>query len=167
MFRFDAGPGMLRHVSPRSPFGSFLCRQENAEPVAGQRRTAGSGLLRALAIRQLGDGHTATEAAARVRLTPKAVRALAARYRQGGLERALYDKHRPGKKQLLDTPTRQRLLAMVCGQPPVGRARWSVRLVVTEALRRRIVPRLGPQTLRLLLESHALKPWREKNVVCG
>ena len=124
-------------------------------------------LLRALAIRQLGDGHTATEAAARVRLTPKAVRALAARYRQGGLERALYDKHRPGKKQLLDTPTRQRLLAMACGQPPVGRARWSVRLVVTEALRRRIVPRLGPQTLRLLLESHALKPWREKNVVCG
>jgi transposase len=124
-------------------------------------------LLRALAIRQLGDGYTATEAAAMVRLTPKAVRALAARYRQGGLERALYDKHRPGKKQLLDTPTRQRLIAMVCGQPPVGRARWSVRLVVTEALRRKIVPRLGRETLRLLLESHDLKPWREKNVVCG
>jgi len=123
-------------------------------------------LLRALAIRHLGDGCTATEAAVMVRLTPKAVRALAARYREGGLERALYDKHRPGKKQLLDTPTRQRLLAMVCGQPPVGRARWSVRLVVTEALRRKIVSRLGRETLRLLLESHDLKPWRGKNVVC-
>jgi transposase len=66
-------------------------------------------LLRALAIRHLGDGCSATEAAAMVRLTPKAVRALAVRYRPGGLQQALYDKGRPGKKQLLDTPTRQRL----------------------------------------------------------
>jgi hypothetical protein len=83
------------------------------------------------------------------------------------LERALYDKARPGKKPLLDTPTRQRIIAMVCGQPPAGRARWSVRLVVAEALRRKIVPRLGRETVRLLLESHDLKPWREKNVVGG
>ena len=124
-------------------------------------------LLRALAIRHLGDGHTAPAVAVMVRLTPKAVRGVAARYRQGGLERALYDKARPGQKPLLDTATRQRLIAMVCGQPPAGQARWSVRLTVAEALRRKIVPRLGRETLRLLLESHDLKPWREKNVVCG
>jgi hypothetical protein len=66
-------------------------------------------LLRALAIRHLGDGCSATEAAVMVRLTPMAARALAVRYRQGALQRALYDKAHPGKKQLLDTPTRHRL----------------------------------------------------------
>jgi hypothetical protein len=50
--------------------------------------------------------------------------ALARRYNEGGLERALYEKARPGKKHLLDAFSRQRIVAMVCGKPPVGRARW-------------------------------------------
>jgi hypothetical protein len=59
----------------------------------------------------------------------------------------------------------QRIVAMVCGQPPKGRARWSVRLIAEEALKRKIVPRLGRETIRVLLQHHDLKPWREKNVV--
>ena len=122
-------------------------------------------VLRALALRQLGEGRSASEVASWVGLTGKAVRALARRYRGGGLERALYEKARPGKKRLLDASTEQRIVAMVCGAPPVGRARWSVRLIVAEAIKKKIVPRLGRETLRVLLESHELKPWREKNVV--
>ena len=43
-------------------------------------------VLRALALRQMGDGRSAPEAAGMVRLTGKAVRELADRYRAGGLE---------------------------------------------------------------------------------
>jgi hypothetical protein len=46
-----------------------------------------------------------------------------------------------------------------------GRARWTVRLVTQEAVKRKLVPRVGRETIRILLESHDLKPWREKNVV--
>jgi hypothetical protein len=42
-----------------------------------------------------------------------------------------------------------------------------VRLVVEEAVKRKLVPRVGRETIRVLLESHDLKPWREKNVVRG
>ena len=49
-------------------------------------------VLRALALRQMGDGHGAPQAAAMVRMTGKAVRELGDRYRSGGLQRALYDK---------------------------------------------------------------------------
>jgi hypothetical protein len=56
---------------------------------------------------------------------------------------------------------------MVCGQPPEGRARWTVRLIAQEAVKRKLVPRVGRETIRVLLESHELKPWREKNVVRG
>jgi len=122
-------------------------------------------LLRALAVRHMADGAPAAEAAKMVRLTPKAVRAIARRYRHGGLERALYDKARPGKAPLLDAVSQQRVVAMVCGQPPAGAARWNVRLIAEEAVRRKLVPKLGRETVRILLQSHDLKPWREKNVV--
>ena len=63
--------------------------------------------------------------------------------------------------------TGQRIIAMVCGPPPAGRARWSVRLIAQEAVKRKLVEHVGPETVRILLQSHDLKPWREKNVVRG
>jgi transposase len=122
-------------------------------------------VLRGLALRQMADGVTPAAAAKMVRLTPKAVRAIARRYRQGGLERALYDKARPGKKPLLDASAQQRIVAMVCGKPPAGMARWNVRLIAEQAVKRKLVPKLGRETVRMLLQNHDLKPWREKNVV--
>ena len=81
------------------------------------------------------------------------------------MDRALYDKQRPGAKQILDDSQKQRIVAMVCSQPPEGRARWTVRLIVEEAVKRKLVPDVGRETIRILLQSHELKPWREKNVV--
>jgi transposase len=124
-------------------------------------------ILRALALYQLHDGKAASEVAANVRLTPKAVREIGWRYKEFGLERALYDKQRPGARGLLDDGQRQRIIAMVCSDPPEGRARWTVRLVAEEAVKRKLVPKVGRETVRILLESHDLKPWREKNVVCS
>lgn len=57
----------------------------------------------------------------------------------GGLESALYERPRPG----------------------------AVRLIAQEAVKRRVVPRVGRETIRMLLQSHDLKPWRENNVVRG
>jgi hypothetical protein len=59
------------------------------------------------------------------------------------LERALYEKQRPGAKPLLSGSEKQRVVAMVCGDPPEDRARWSVRLIVEEAVKRKLVPRAG------------------------
>ena len=125
-------------------------------------------VLRALALLHLADGATApATAAALKKLTPKAVRAIVHRYQQGGLERALYEKQRPGAAPLLETAERQRIIAMVCAAPPEGQARWTVRLIAQEAVKRKHVPRVGRETIRILLQSHDLKPWREKNVVRG
>jgi putative transposase len=69
--------------------------------------------------------------------------------------------------KLLDDNQKQRLIAMVCSDPRAGRARWTVRLVAEEAVKRKLVPRVGRETIRILLLSHDLKPWREKNVGGG
>ncbi len=124
-------------------------------------------VLRALALRQLADGQTIRQVAKNVALTPKTVWLTSQRYRQGGLERALYERPRPGKAALLDEQHRQRIVALACGPPPEGRARWTVRLLTEEVVKRKLVPRVGRETIRVLLENHDLKPWREKNVVRG
>jgi transposase len=124
-------------------------------------------VLRALVLCRLDEGRSAAEAAAEVRLTAKAVREIGRRYEDGGLEQALYERPRPGAAPVLDASQKQRIIAMVCSAPPEGRARWTVRLVAEEAVRRGLVVQVGRETIRVLLLHHDLKPWREKNVVRG
>ena len=124
-------------------------------------------VLRALALLQLAKGISAPRIAGFIPLTPQAIRKVGHRYQEGGLERALYEKPRPGAAEVLDDNQKQRLIAMVCSNPPEGRARWTVRLVAEEAVKRKLVPRVGRETIRILLLSHDLKPWREKNVGGG
>jgi len=54
---------------------------------------------------------------------------------------------------------------MVGSKPPEGRARWTVRLMAEEAVKRRLVPRVGRETIRVLLMDHDLKTWRDKYVM--
>ena len=124
-------------------------------------------VLRAVALLQLTGGVSAPQVPRTIPLTAQAIRKIAHRYREGGLERALYERPRPGPVEILEDSQKQRIIAMVCSEPPEGRARWTVRLVAEEAVKRKLVPRVGRETIRILLESHDLKPWREKNVVRG
>jgi putative transposase len=124
-------------------------------------------VLRALALLQLAKGTSAPQISRFISLTPQAIRTIGRRYQRGGLESALYEKQRPGAAAVLDDSQKQRIIAMVCSDAPEGRARWTVRLVAQEAVKRKLVPRVGRETIRILLLDHDLKPWREKNVVRG
>src|ERR1035437_10118658 len=66
-------------------------------------------VLRALALLELSGGESAPTVARNLELTPKAVRDIGWRYRQGGLEGALYEQQRPGARPLLSTAERQRI----------------------------------------------------------
>jgi transposase len=122
-------------------------------------------VLRAMALRQLDYGASAPEVARLVSLTPQAIRRIAHRYRTGGLASALYERPRPGAAEVLSPAEKQRIVALACSGPPPGAARWTVRLIAQEAVKRRLVPRVGRETIRILLQAHDLKPWREKKMV--
>ena len=122
-------------------------------------------VLRALALLQLTESASAPQIAKVIPLTSQAIRRLGHRYEQAGLHGALYEKQRPGVAEVLDTSQQQRIIAMACSRPPEGRARWTVRLVAEEAVKRKLVPTVGREAIRILLLHHDLKPWREKNVV--
>jgi len=122
-------------------------------------------LRRASILRQLDSGQKVAQVAENVGVARKTVRAIARRYEEEGLDSALYEKPRPGKERALNTGQSQRIVAMVCGPPPEGRSRWSVRLIAEEAVKRKLAPPVSRETIRILLENHDLKPWREKKLV--
>jgi transposase len=144
--------------------------KKDRKQIAGmlnRGRESARVLRRALILRQLDQGQRAAQVAGNVGVAPKTVRAIARRYEEEGLEHALYEKPRPGKQRRLDTNQSQRIIAMVCSEPPSGQARWSIRLIAQEAVKRKLVLRVGRETIRILLQSHDLKPWREKKLVRG
>lgn len=120
---------------------------------------------RALILRQVSHGERCAEVAGQLGVAVSTVYEVCKRYEERGLQGALYDKPRPGAEPLLKAREEQQIIAMVCGPAPVGQAHWSVRLIAAEAVKRGLVPRVGRETIRVLLQNHELKPWREKNVV--
>jgi transposase len=92
------------------------------------------------------------------------VKRVADRYNCAGLRAALSDEPRPGPERNLDSVEQAAVVAMVCGPPPDGYARWSIRLIASEVMKRGIVKKIGRECIRLTLANHDLKPWREKNV---
>jgi transposase len=99
-------------------------------------------------------------------VTPETARRIAHNYNQGGINNALYDKPRPGNKRALDNNQANQIIAMTCSDSPKGYSRWTIELIVEEAIKRKIVSSIGRETIRILLHTHDIKPWREKNVVC-
>jgi putative transposase len=120
---------------------------------------------RAQVLRLLDQGMGPPQVANALGVSPQTVRNVGWRYVEEGLERALYEKARPGHQPALSPRQAQRIVAMVCSPPPPGQARWSVRLIAREAMQRQLVATVGRETIRVLLQQHDLKPWREKNVV--
>jgi hypothetical protein len=96
---------------------------------------------------------------------PREVRRVGWRYLDHGVSTALTDDPRPKPSKLLDTRQQAAIVAMVCGPPPAGYARWTVRVTTEETKHRGIVAAVGRETIRQVLAHHELKPWRKKNVV--
>lgn len=96
---------------------------------------------------------------------PREVRRVGWRYLNQGVQAALTDEPRPKPPKLLDTRQQAAIVALVCGPPPTGYARWTVRVTTEETKRRGIVADVGRETIRQVLAHHELKPWRKKNVV--
>ena len=113
----------------------------------------------------LDSGWSVRQTAAALGTYPREVRRVGWRYVERGVEAALTDDARPKPEKMLDGKQQAAIVAMVCGPPPPGHARWTIVLTAQEAKRRRLVQKVGRETIRRLFVSHELKPWREKNVV--
>jgi hypothetical protein len=71
-----------------------------------------------------------------------------------GLEAALNRKQqdRPSRSPLLDGAGEARLIALRCSTPPVGHARWTLRLLADQAVALEIVEAISHETVRQALK---------------
>jgi hypothetical protein len=91
------------------------------------------------------------------------VRNVGLTYLELGLESALYDEARSGRPIDFDDRERSRIIAMVCSEPPSGYYRWTLDLIVEESQKRELIEdNISREQVRLILQEHDLKPWREK-----
>lgn len=82
------------------------------------------------------------------------------------LGEAIYERPRPGQKKVLNPMQEAAIIALVCSEPPLGFKRWTVKIILREVKRQGIADKVERETIRVLLTTHHLKPWRKKNVVC-
>jgi Homeodomain-like domain len=131
---------------------------------AGGRMHSARTWRRMMTLEHLAGGKSLRATAKAVGGYPREVTRVARRYMSGGLSLALSDDRQPGPGPMLDSAAQAAVVALVCGPPPTGNARWTIRLITSEVQRRGIIPRVGRETIRITLATHELKPWREKNV---
>lgn len=86
-------------------------------------------------------------------VNPSTVQHVRRQFVQEGLTATLARK-RPDRRYdlLLDGKAEAQLIAVACGSPPEGQARWSLRLLANEVVRLEVVPAISYETVRRTLK---------------
>lgn len=101
-----------------------------------------------------GQGWTDEEAATAFSCHRNTVANLRERLVNEGLESALNRKPRktPLRQVFFDGEAEAKLIALRCGEPPAGQARWTLRLLADKAVELEIVPAISHETVRQVLK---------------
>jgi transposase len=101
-----------------------------------------------------GPGWTDEEAAMALSCHSNTVANLRQRLVEQGLEAALERKanQRPSRQRVCDGESEAKLIALRCGEPPAGQARWTLRLLADKAVELEIVPAISHETVRQVLK---------------
>ena len=73
-------------------------------------------------------------------------------YVRDGLDRALFDRPRPGKARKLDGKQEAYLVALACSTPPDGREVWTMQLLANRLVELGLVDTISDETVRRTLK---------------
>lgn len=68
------------------------------------------------------------------------------------VELALVDRPRPGSERKLNAKQEAQLVAIACSDPPPGRKRWTIRLLVEEVMKQGVVDTISFETVRRVVK---------------
>lgn len=107
-----------------------------------------------LSIDVNGSGWTDEAAASAFHCHRNTVANIRQRLVEQGLEMALKRKPspKPPRQRVCDGESEAKLIALRCGEPPVGQAQWTLRLLADKAVELEIVPAISHETVRQVLK---------------
>ena len=131
--------------------------REGLKALVSKGRASAQKIRRAQALLKVdADGPNWTDqgAAEAFGMRANTVAEIRQRFVEEGLDRALDRKQpdEPPRRRKLDGAGEARLIAVACGEPPEGRARWTLRLLAGQLVELAIVDRISHETVRQTLK---------------
>lgn len=109
-------------------------------------------MKRALILLKADEGLTDPQITQAVNVSRPSVERIRKRYVEGGLEKALREDPRPGRKRLLDGRTEAHLIATACSAAPHGHDHWTLRLLAGKLVELGVVETISHETVRTTLK---------------
>lgn len=89
------------------------------------------------------------------------------RFADGGLARALHDRHRPGAAPKLDAKGEAQLIAIACSAPPEGRAVWTLQLLADKLVELHVIDAISDESVRRTLGKKSAQALEKSSLVHG
>lgn len=83
------------------------------------------------------------------------------KYRQSGLQAALYERNRSGRPMKVDLQLRSEVRLLICSPVPTGRCKWTGDLLLEQGIKR-FNWKISRSTIYRILSSDDLKPWKKE-----
>lgn len=109
-------------------------------------------LTRARILLLADEGGTDQGIAAALHVHAATVERTRRRFVEGGVERALRDRPRPGGRPKLDGKQAAHLVALACSRAPEGRAQWTMQLLADRLVALGVVDAISDETVRRTLK---------------
>ena len=109
-------------------------------------------IQRAHILLKVDEGKTDAEISQLLYVSEQTIRRVRLRFAEEGMQAALEDKPHASTGTAIKEEQEARLIALACSEPPAGRARWTLELLVQELLKEGVVTRVSPETVRLILK---------------
>jgi len=127
-----------------------------------QSKKPNSAYRRALILKMIDEEYRQTEISRLHLSTTKTIRNMIKKHAVEGIDAVLYDKPRAGQPRKFNKRQEVHIAAVVCSDPPQGHARWSLSLLKQHSEEKKIVDSISKESLRILLVSQDIKPWKHK-----
>ena len=137
--------------------------REHLLEITRRGKSSARKVKRSLILCKADEGATDQQIAEAVMVGPSTVSRVRQRFVEGGLERALNDRPRPGQRRKLDGKQEAHLVAVACSSAPEGHTRWTLRLLADQVVKLEFTDSICRETVRQVLKKTNLSRGRRRN----
>lgn len=127
-----------------------------------QSKQTSPAYRRAIILKMLDEGYRQSEISRLHLSSTRTMRNMVKKHAAEGIDAVLQDKPRTGQPRKFNKKQEVHIAAVVCSDPPPGYARWSLSLLKQHSEEKKIVDSISKESLRILLLSQDIKPWKHK-----
>ncbi len=139
---------------PAKQYRVNLTQDEREQLLNITRRGKSSArkVKRSLILCKADEGATDQQISDALLVGPSTVSRVRQRFVEGGLERALNDRPRPGQRRKLNGKQEAHLVAVACSSAPEGHTRWTLRLLADQVVKLEFTDSISRETVRQVLK---------------